>query len=254
MTQRTAPWENWHLERGVELLRIFGLVRWGLGGSGHVKGTGEKLSFAFQAPDSTGTRDSLTSMSWLLYQLVYNPACLVAPGILLLLCKKKSNPNKEKTQNASTKTPIPPYPTHDQAIDSLNTCPDKEPVLPRPDVNEIAANSRFLILSLTNTDVSKKSPFAIHKALIGIGGEPKSVKRLRSDSPITISPHKTLNSCRGVISESDLLTTPVAEILDGFSDQGVIQVPEVRTFTNFLPWTTDALDVRLLDTLLQTVL
>ncbi|GFW56111.1 hypothetical protein TNCV_3852791 [Trichonephila clavipes] len=49
MTQPTAPWEHWHLERGFELLRIFGLVRWGLGGSGHVEGTGEKLSFASQA-------------------------------------------------------------------------------------------------------------------------------------------------------------------------------------------------------------
>ncbi|GFU46495.1 probable RNA-directed DNA polymerase from transposon X-element [Trichonephila clavipes] len=49
MTQRTTPWENWHLERGFELLRLFGLVRWGLGGSGHVEGTGEKLSFASQA-------------------------------------------------------------------------------------------------------------------------------------------------------------------------------------------------------------
>ncbi|GFV98269.1 down syndrome cell adhesion molecule homolog [Trichonephila clavipes] len=49
MTQRTAPWENWHLERVFELLRTFGLVRWGLGESGHVEGTGEKLSFASQA-------------------------------------------------------------------------------------------------------------------------------------------------------------------------------------------------------------
>ncbi|GFQ83221.1 hypothetical protein TNCT_737931 [Trichonephila clavata] len=48
-TQQTAPWENWHLERGFKLLRTFGLVRWGLGGSGHVEGTGEKLSFASQA-------------------------------------------------------------------------------------------------------------------------------------------------------------------------------------------------------------
>ncbi|GFX80844.1 hypothetical protein TNCV_2766091 [Trichonephila clavipes] len=71
MTQRTAPWENWHLERGFELLRTFGLVRWGLGGSDHVEGTGEKLSFASQAarylnscrgvisePDLLGTSDS----------------------------------------------------------------------------------------------------------------------------------------------------------------------------------------------------
>ncbi|GFW94549.1 RNA-directed DNA polymerase from mobile element jockey [Trichonephila clavipes] len=36
-TQQTAPWENWHLEWGVEFLRTFGLVRWGLGGSGHVE-------------------------------------------------------------------------------------------------------------------------------------------------------------------------------------------------------------------------
>ncbi|GFT73788.1 hypothetical protein TNCV_1327871 [Trichonephila clavipes] len=45
MTQRTASWEIWHLERGFELLRTCGLVRWGLGGGGHVEGTGEKLSF-----------------------------------------------------------------------------------------------------------------------------------------------------------------------------------------------------------------
>ncbi|GFW58790.1 uncharacterized protein TNCV_379731 [Trichonephila clavipes] len=40
---------NLALERGFELLRTFGLVRWGLGGGGHVEGTGEKLSFASQA-------------------------------------------------------------------------------------------------------------------------------------------------------------------------------------------------------------
>ncbi|GFW51841.1 uncharacterized protein TNCV_1187731 [Trichonephila clavipes] len=185
-----------------------------------------------------------------------------ADHVTAIFCKNLDEGQRdEKTQNASTKTPIPPYPTHDdQAIDSLNPCPDKEPVLPRPDVNEIAATSRFLILSLTNTDMSKKSPFAIHKALIGIGGKPKSVKRLRSgdllietssalqtksfllaksflDSPITISPHKTLNSCRGVISESDLLTTPDAEILDGFSDQDVIQVRRItiKKYNSVIP-------------------
>ncbi|GFV89068.1 putative RNA-directed DNA polymerase from transposon BS [Trichonephila clavipes] len=98
--------------------------------------------------------------------------------------------------------------------------------------------------------MGKKSPFLIQKALVGIGGEPKSVKRLRSgdllletnsalqtksfllaktflDSPVNIIPHKSLNTSRGVISEPDLLTTPEAEILDGFSDQGVIQVRRI---------------------------
>ncbi|GFW90688.1 uncharacterized protein TNCV_2416851 [Trichonephila clavipes] len=85
-----------------------------------------------------------------------------------------------------------------------------------------------------------------HDVVRRIGGEPKSVKRLRSGdllietlsvvqtksflqaktfSPVNIYPHKTLNSCRGIISESDLLTTTDAEILDGFSGQGVIQCP-----------------------------
>ncbi|GFU00676.1 hypothetical protein TNCV_4818401 [Trichonephila clavipes] len=69
----------------------------------------------------------------------------------------------------------------------------------------------------------KKSPFAIHKDLLGICDEPKSIKRLRFgdllietqsslqtksflfektflDSPVAISPHKTPNSPRCVIS------------------------------------------------------
>ncbi|GFX57744.1 uncharacterized protein TNCV_1495051 [Trichonephila clavipes] len=90
--------------------------------------------------------------------------------------------------------------------------------------------------------MSTTSPFAIHKALIGIGGVPKSVKKLESgetssavqtksfqlaksflDSPTNITPHKSLNSSRGVISEPDILTTSDAEILEGFSDQAVIQ-------------------------------
>ncbi|GFW63662.1 RNA-directed DNA polymerase from mobile element jockey [Trichonephila clavipes] len=108
--------------------------------------------------------------------------------------------------------------------------------------------------------MSKISPFAIHKTLIGIGGEPKSVKRLRSgdllietisdlqtksfllaktffNSPVTVSPHKTLNSCKGVISKPDLLNTPDAEILEGFSDQGIIQVRRItiKRNSNIIP-------------------
>ncbi|GFW17979.1 uncharacterized protein TNCV_2280831 [Trichonephila clavipes] len=84
----------------------------------------------------------------------------------------------------------------------------------------------------------KRPLFTIRKALIGIGGEQKFVKRLRSgdllretksvllaksflDPPVNISPHKSLNTSRGVISEPNLLNTPEAEILDEFSDQAV---------------------------------
>ncbi|GFX23749.1 putative RNA-directed DNA polymerase from transposon X-element [Trichonephila clavipes] len=98
--------------------------------------------------------------------------------------------------------------------------------------------------------MARKSPFVIHKAIIGLGGEPKSIKKLRSgdlliettsalqskyflmaktflDFPLTVTPHKSLNSCRGVISEPDLLSSSEAEILEGLSDQGVTQVRRI---------------------------
>ncbi|GFT64134.1 uncharacterized protein TNCV_5139951 [Trichonephila clavipes] len=100
--------------------------------------------------------------------------------------------------------------------------------------------------------MSQKSPFAIQKALKGIGGEPKSVKKLSSGDlliePVslcytikiflvgkyiyrlffnTVTPHKSLNSCRGVISEPVLLCASEAEILEGLSDQGVTEVRRI---------------------------
>ncbi|GFV80680.1 putative RNA-directed DNA polymerase from transposon BS [Trichonephila clavipes] len=89
--------------------------------------------------------------------------------------------------------------------------------------------------------MSKKSPFAIQTALKGIGGDPKSVRKLRSgdllieaasavqsrsflmaktflDSTLTVTPHKSLNCSRGVISESDLLCASETEIFEGLSD------------------------------------
>ncbi|GFW24992.1 uncharacterized protein TNCV_3154951 [Trichonephila clavipes] len=124
-------------------------------------------------------------------------------------------------------------------------------ILPKFTFDEIAKHARFLILSLPNNEMSRKSPFIIHKALIGIGGEPKSIKKLRSgdllieticavqsksfllaksfiDSPLVVTPHRTLNSCRGVSSESYLLCASETEILEGLSDQSVTQVRRIK--------------------------
>ncbi|GFU13599.1 RNA-directed DNA polymerase from mobile element jockey [Trichonephila clavipes] len=129
---------------------------------------------------------------------------------------------------------------------SLNPSPGEGLMLPNLNIYQLSLSTRFLIISLPSNAMSSISPFVIQKALIGIGVEPESVKRLRSgdllietlsaiqtksflqantflNSPVKIYSHKTLNSCRGIISESDLLTTTDAEILDGFSGQGVIQ-------------------------------
>ncbi|GFU62673.1 uncharacterized protein TNCV_3442751 [Trichonephila clavipes] len=126
----------------------------------------------------------------------------------------------------------------------------KDLLSPTTAIDIIATHSRFLLLSIPNNEMSRKSPFAIQKALQGIGGNPKSVKKLRSgdllietisalqtksfllaktfiDSALTVTPHKSLNSCRGVISEPDLLYASEGEILEGLSDQGVTQVRRI---------------------------
>ncbi|GFW23310.1 putative RNA-directed DNA polymerase from transposon BS [Trichonephila clavipes] len=90
--------------------------------------------------------------------------------------------------------------------------------------------------------MSRKSPFAIQKAFKGIGGDPKSVKKLSSalqsksfllantfiDSALIVTPHKSLNSCHGVISEPDLLCASEAESFEGLSDQGVTSSEELQ--------------------------
>ncbi|GFV55967.1 hypothetical protein TNCV_249631 [Trichonephila clavipes] len=60
-------------------------------------------------------------------------------------------------------------------MDPMLLCPGKGLVLPNQNIDDIANYSRFLILSLPNNEMSKKSPFAIQKALKEIGGNPKSV-------------------------------------------------------------------------------
>ncbi|GFV12510.1 uncharacterized protein TNCV_764451 [Trichonephila clavipes] len=134
-------------------------------------------------------------------------------------------------------------------MDPMLLCPGKGLVLPNHNIDQIATYCRFLIL-YPNYEMTRKSPFAIQKAIHGIGGEPKSVKKLRSadllietvsalrtkyfllaktflDCPLTASPHKSLNSSRGVIFEPDLMCTPEAKIFEGFSGQGVIQIRRI---------------------------
>ncbi|GFW89347.1 RNA-directed DNA polymerase from mobile element jockey [Trichonephila clavipes] len=93
----------------------------------------------------------------------------------------------------------------------------------------------------------RKSPFAIQKALKGIGEDSKSVKKLRFrdllietvsalqtkyfllakiflDCPLIATPHKSLNSYRCAIHEPDQLCASEVKIFEGLSDQGVTQL------------------------------
>ncbi|GBM59758.1 hypothetical protein AVEN_110028-1 [Araneus ventricosus] len=111
------------------------------------------------------------------------------------------------------------------------------------DIDKVSQTSRFLIISLPDNQLSRLSPSAIEKGLYGIGGSPKSVRRLRSgdlliettsafkrnllskhflDYQISVTVHKTLNSCRGVISDKGLMMASELEIIEGLSKQSVI--------------------------------
>ncbi|GBO20251.1 hypothetical protein AVEN_87401-1 [Araneus ventricosus] len=122
---------------------------------------------------------------------------------------------------------------------------------PAFNIDTLAQHVRFLIISTPNNELSKISPFAIEKALKGIGGCPKTVKRLKSgdllietlsatqtksfllaekflDHPVSVTVHRGLNSSRGVVSENELVGSSDTEILEGLSSQGVIGVRRIN--------------------------
>lgn len=48
------------------------------------------------------------------------------------------------------------------------------------------------------------------------------------DFPVTVTPHRTMNTSRGVVSDDDLKELTEKELLDGWSDQNVINVKRIR--------------------------
>ncbi|GFX40986.1 uncharacterized protein TNCV_2216841 [Trichonephila clavipes] len=82
-------------------------------------------------------------------------------------------------------------------------------------------------------EMPRKSPFVVHKAIIGIGEEPKSIKKLRSgyllietttalqsksfllaktflDFPLSVNPQRSLNSCGGP-SSNQIFCVPMKQ-------------------------------------------
>ncbi|GBN11551.1 hypothetical protein AVEN_246249-1 [Araneus ventricosus] len=110
----------------------------------------------------------------------------------------------------------------------------------------------FLIkrISSSNETFHSVSPFLVEKAIISNIGEVKCTKKLRSGDllvevqsrkqslqivkvqtfsniPVTVSPHATLNSSKGVITCGELLNVPTEEILKELQGQGVSHVRRI---------------------------
>lgn len=114
---------------------------------------------------------------------------------------------------------------------------------------EVENWSRFIVLTSNQKPITKMSPFIIEKTIKGCAGEVKNVTKLRSgslmvecfrkqqslnllalkhinDISISASPHRTLNSSRGIIRyrDDDLSELTDAEICKELEPQGITHV------------------------------
>jgi hypothetical protein len=126
--------------------------------------------------------------------------------------------------------------------------------LKRRHVNSVEEGSwpRFVLIQGTNEDlpISKLSCFAIKKGVEGCAGTVCDVKKLRNgsilveaerksqsdnllklkffvDRPVKVEPHRTLNSCKGVIWCRDLLDCSDEEILQELAPQHVVSIHRI---------------------------
>ena len=108
---------------------------------------------------------------------------------------------------------------------------------------------KFIIIESTNkeTQVTSLSPFVIEKQIESMIGTPKSVKKLKNGTllvettrkmqtdillkskkffnlPVEVKPHKTLNSSKGIIRDTNLKGESEKNILEYLENQGVTAV------------------------------
>ena len=102
-------------------------------------------------------------------------------------------------------------------------------------------------------DISSLSPFLIHKTIMSVAGEPKSIKNLRSgdlliqcakepheknllkmkkfcDVKCTVTPHSSLNVSKGIVRCPALNKQTDEHILEFMKEQGVTAVSRINVF------------------------
>ena len=126
---------------------------------------------------------------------------------------------------------------------------------------QISSWPRFLLIKGTDNErpLFKLSPFAVNKAIVAVlGSDPFKTKKLRNGEilievdkeaqsnkllkttklhltmenaiHITVSPHYSLNTKKGVIRCPDIKECPDEEILEGLKDEGVIKLDRISVF------------------------
>ncbi|KAG7197518.1 hypothetical protein KM043_016635 [Ampulex compressa] len=114
--------------------------------------------------------------------------------------------------------------------------------------------ARFLVMKRINGDFSKVSPFLINKVIINLVGSVKDIRKIKEgllievftaiqankllecqkfgDYNVYVSPHTSLNYCKGVISCKDLMNCSIEGIQEELKNQGVIAARRITTKRN----------------------
>ena len=129
------------------------------------------------------------------------------------------------------------------------------------DYAQICTWPQFLLVKGTDNErpLSKLSPFAVNKAIVAVlGSDPFNIKKLRNGDilievdketqsskllkttklsltmdnviPISVSPHYSLNTKKGVVRCPDIKDCTDEEILEGLKDEGVIKLDRITVF------------------------
>ncbi|GBN82714.1 hypothetical protein AVEN_250899-1 [Araneus ventricosus] len=133
---------------------------------------------------------------------------------------------------------------------SRNFGPGGDVRLPTSPLEHHLNSAKFYIIKKTEGSLKTVSPILIHKTILVIVGEVQSIKKtkfgeilieLRSltqanllqtlksigEHLVTVSPHKSLNQSRGVISESEFQSDTEEEILECLKNQNVTSMKRI---------------------------
>ena len=140
--------------------------------------------------------------------------------------------------------------------DSENSYPVSQPTNPSSSSSSTSTKKpyvpRFLIIhsEKEGETISSLSPFVVHKTIMSIAGEPKSIKNLRSGDLLiqcakesheknllqmktfcglkcSVTPHSSLNTSKGIIRCPALSRVTSDDIKEGMVEQGVTDVRRI---------------------------
>ncbi|GFU70762.1 uncharacterized protein TNCV_493251 [Trichonephila clavipes] len=94
--------------------------------------------------------------------------------------------------------------------------------------SDLKACFRLKLQSVWQSNWDQQTENKLHSIMPILAPTAPSLSNRHVPVTLFVTPNKSLNSCRGVILEPDLMSTSESEILEGFSEKGLIQQTSCR--------------------------